>query len=279
MKNITVATRKNVGYYNIMVKSCKKHNIDLVILGLNQKWKGFSMKFRLWKEYITKLPDDEIIMINDAYDVIIVEDANNILSKFKKMNKKIVFGDQTSRISKMFFVKCPFTKIMCSGNIIGYVKYIKQMIQFIFKYQHIWKQFNYDDQIILGEICKRELAFFKKNTMVDTNKSIFFVTSSDNLLKYQYLSNGYIENLTTGNKKLIYKKTQKPISILHLASNVNGNYYLQYLGYDISKIKSVINRYKIRQTIDLVKLLLQYKITKIILLIVIVFLIIIVLYY
>ena len=38
MKNIVIATDKNIGYYNILEESCKKHNIELITLGLGQKW-------------------------------------------------------------------------------------------------------------------------------------------------------------------------------------------------------------------------------------------------
>ena len=47
LKNITVATEKNIGYYSVLVESCKKNNIDLIVLGLGQKWTGFTMRLNL----------------------------------------------------------------------------------------------------------------------------------------------------------------------------------------------------------------------------------------
>ena len=52
LKNISVATKKNIGYYKILVKSCKKNNIDLVLLGVGKKWEGFTMRFELWLNYL-----------------------------------------------------------------------------------------------------------------------------------------------------------------------------------------------------------------------------------
>ena len=47
LKNIVVATEKK-GYYNILEHSCKRHNIDLIPLGMGEKWTGFTMRFNLW---------------------------------------------------------------------------------------------------------------------------------------------------------------------------------------------------------------------------------------
>ena len=36
LKNIIIAKQKNIGYYNILVESCIKNNIELIVLGLKQ---------------------------------------------------------------------------------------------------------------------------------------------------------------------------------------------------------------------------------------------------
>ena len=102
MKNITVATKENIGYYNILTKSCKKYNVQLVVLGLGQKWEGFTMRFKLWLDYLNKLNNNEIVMINDAYDVIILQDSKIIRNKFLKFNTKIVFSGEISLIRVVF---------------------------------------------------------------------------------------------------------------------------------------------------------------------------------
>ena len=94
-------------------------------------------------------------MINDAYDVIILEDGNTIIKKFKSFNKNIVFGHQHDIISQFIFPLCKkMNFVICSGNMIGYVKYLKQLIKLLFKYPKIWKKYENDDQIVLNEICK-----------------------------------------------------------------------------------------------------------------------------
>ena len=46
MKLITVATH-NDGYFKWLKESCKRYNYDLVILGYNEKWKGFNWRLEL----------------------------------------------------------------------------------------------------------------------------------------------------------------------------------------------------------------------------------------
>tara|TARA_B100000745_G_C20126627_1_gene385932 strand:- start:542 stop:1363 length:822 start_codon:yes stop_codon:yes gene_type:complete len=247
MKNIVVATKKNVGYYNILKQSCKIHNIELVTLGLGQKWTHFILKFDLWLEYLNKLDDDnEIVMINDAYDVIMLQNSNTILKKFKQFNKKIIFGIQDGFFTNIIFNKCK-EYVICSGNIIGYVKYLKKFIQLIFKHKNIWKKNNNDDQIIVNNICEIERPFFIKYTSIDKHQKIFFTTTGDQNYVLSYLINSDINGLKMKNKKLYNKNNIQP-SVLHLGGNIDGNKYLKYIGYNVNDIQ-IHGFYKVKQMI------------------------------
>ena len=251
LKNITVATEKNIGYYSVLVESCKRNNIDLIVLGLGQKWTGFTMRLNLWLNYLNKLDDNEIVMINDAYDVIIIEDSLTIIDRFKKMNKKVVFGSQEGFFTNLFFSKC-FNTVLCCGNIIGYVKYIKLIILLFLKNKHLWKKFNNDDQLVLNYLCKRE-TIFKKFIGVDINKEIFFIASDDNrYFNINYILDGNIKDIKMKNRKIL-NKNNKSICVLHLPALLNGNKYLNYLGYDTKNIKLQIKSYKFIQGFGLFK--------------------------
>ena len=65
MKIITVATQTK-GYFKAYSESCKKNNLELIVLGWNEKWKGFLWKFNLMQEYIASLNDNEIVIFTDA---------------------------------------------------------------------------------------------------------------------------------------------------------------------------------------------------------------------
>jgi len=239
MKNIVIASNKNVSYYKIMVESCKRHNIDLVILGLGKQWNGLSDKYKYWNKYLSALPDDEIVMMNDAYDVVIMDTPEHILERFHAFNKPVVCGIQKGFPLEYIFPKA-FSHIICTGNIIGYVKNIRKIIDIIMQHKHLWN--HNSDQITFNRICKQS-SYMMNNIAIDTSQNLFFVTTINNFSFYDSLS-----ELEMKNNSLYNRKTNKKISILHLAANINGNQQLKYLGYDVSKYNvHSAGSYKIRQ--------------------------------
>ena len=227
LKNLVVATEKK-GYYNILEESCKKYNVELIPLGMGEEWTGFTKKFYLWRDYLEKLDDDEIIMINDAYDVIILEDADIIIKKFKSFNKNIVFGNQSDFVSKLVFPSCQVFKkyILCTGSIIGYVKYLKKLIKIIFKHEKTWNSTT--DQIILNNVCEKETIFFNNNITIDKDQQIFLVTAGSHYF-YNYIFK-LIPNIYMKNDRLYTNNNITP-SILHLAGDLDGKKYIKYLNY------------------------------------------------
>jgi len=90
MKIITVATHSEL-YFPIFKESCQRNNLDLVVLGFGKKWEGFSWRFHLISNYIKELPLDEILIISDAFDVIILN-TTNILERFQTFNSSVVIS-------------------------------------------------------------------------------------------------------------------------------------------------------------------------------------------
>ena len=241
MKNITVATKKNIGHYPILVESCARHNIELIVLGLGMPWRGFTMRFDLWLEYLNTLNDSEVVMINDAYDVIVLEHAATILKKFHEMKKPVIFGHQDGIYERMTNQKTT----LCFGNMIGFVKHLKIILYKLIQNKKLWKQFNHDDQLILNHLYRKDETL-KSIVGLDTKQNIFFVASDMNRLNINYWLNGSIQGLKMRNDKL-YNAKGKSISVLHLPANLHADLYLDYVGYDISKINIVFEHYRIGQ--------------------------------
>ena len=259
LKNIVVATEKK-GYYHVLEQSCKRHNIELIPLGMGEEWTGFTKKFELWRDYLNTLDDNEIVMINDAYDVVILEDGDTIIKKFKSFNKNIVICTQIkSYFTELVFDKCKnFDSVISIGSMIGYVKYLKQLIKLLFKYPNLWKKYKNDDQMIIQEVCNYENTFFKNNIVLDTNQKLFFATTGSDYVYNMIFKN--IINLYMKNNKLYTDNNITP-SVLHLAGNVDGNVYLQYLNYKNLPTMNmwVINPYKTTQMTVFLKILVLHK--------------------
>jgi hypothetical protein len=250
MKNIVIATKENVAYYNLMVESCDKYGYDLVVLGMNQPWSGLSDKYKYWEEYLSGLPENELVMMNDAYDVVMLDPANVIVEKFRKFNKPVVCSVQKGMILNFVFPK-HFDHVICTGNIIGYAGAILKIIRLVIKNKHLWNENS--DQITFNRVCKVE-PYMQENIGLDTDQTIFFVTSIDN---FSFSNN--LKDIDMRNKKLYNKnkentKPNESISVLHLAVNMNGNTYLEYMGYDTSNsIVKGMGLYKLRQVWTYIK--------------------------
>ena len=66
----TIATHKTPELVRL-IKSFKKSNIPLVILGYGCKWQGFGNKLLWFKEHLEKYGDNNhIALFVDAYDVV-----------------------------------------------------------------------------------------------------------------------------------------------------------------------------------------------------------------
>tara|TARA_R110002074_G_C12535030_1_gene665202 strand:- start:1243 stop:2025 length:783 start_codon:yes stop_codon:yes gene_type:complete len=234
MNTITVGTENN-GYYNILKESCKKNNIKLNNIGYKKKWTGFTMRYELLYDYLNKIDDDTIILFIDAYDVIILKDKSEIINKFKKFKKNIVFGNQTGFFTNLTFYNCN-NYIYNAGSYIGYAKYIKKFIKILLKDSNLITKFNNDDQQLLNYHCNCNKTFFEKNTICDINNDIFYITSADTYFDLNYLIFGKLN---------IPKNT----CILHLAGSIDGTNYLKKIGYDITKVNSINYIFKLKQAI------------------------------
>ena len=175
MKVITVATQPD-RYYESLLDSAKKNNIDIIVLGMGEKWQGFGWKFTKMIEYLEKVNVNEIVMFIDAYDVIFLDNFQKIEDKFleikKKNNFKILIG--VDLIPNNRFHRYAYKKIFSSNNpnninsgvYIGYAKDIYSVLSNIKKNNDLN---NMDDQkMFINEHNKDSSIFYfdKKNEII-----------------------------------------------------------------------------------------------------------------
>lgn len=117
-----------------LIHSCKKHHIELDVLGIEKPYPHNGIKFFYMEEYLKSLEEDDIVMYVDAFDVIIVADKEEILRKFLAMDAPFVMAAEmncapNSSLAPFFpHSPTPF-KFINTGTYIGYVKNIREWIQ------------------------------------------------------------------------------------------------------------------------------------------------------
>ena len=99
------------------------------------RFPGGGQKVNLLIETIKDMNDDKIILVTDSYDVIMSANSKEILEKYNKFGKKIVFAtesscwpdkDKADKFPKILHKKNLYLN---SGGFIGDVKTIKQIIK------------------------------------------------------------------------------------------------------------------------------------------------------
>ena len=124
------------------ILSCKTYGLNYKIMGLGTKWGGGDMangpgggqKINLLLEALSTLDDNQLVLVTDSYDVIMSANATQIIEKYKKFDKPVIFASESScwpdRHKANLFPKISNRKnlYLNSGGFIGDVKNIRKII-------------------------------------------------------------------------------------------------------------------------------------------------------
>jgi hypothetical protein len=92
MKVVTVATH-NERYLDALVRSAEIHNVDLVLLGMGEQWKGWRWRLEKYCEFAKTLDPNELLIFTDAFDSLILRPLDDFEHAFNTFDSKIViFG-------------------------------------------------------------------------------------------------------------------------------------------------------------------------------------------
>ena len=79
-------------YFSLFMASCGRHGIDPVVLGWGRPWVGFGQKTTDTRDYIRELPDDEVVISVDPFDVVFLADLAEIEVKFRRAGAPFICG-------------------------------------------------------------------------------------------------------------------------------------------------------------------------------------------
>lgn len=128
---VTCASKSTKNLEQLLV-SAQYYGVDVEILGLGQPYKGNGRKFRYYLDYLKTVPDNDIILFIDAYDIIILADKKTILDTFYKMNVPILVAAEAycfpfKNLANQFPRTPSRFKYLNCGGIIGYAGYMKKL--------------------------------------------------------------------------------------------------------------------------------------------------------
>lgn len=228
MKFVTLATHSE-GYFEYLQQSCKRHSIDLDIIGWGMEFQGWVWRLNLIKEYYQSLNPDDIVCFIDAYDVIILRNAAEIEKTFINMNARIVIAEDFNinpmkEIAARFihFGTCNNVRVN-AGTYIGYVRDVLWMVNAICAINDCESNTKLDDQKMITNLCKQIPIRFT----IDTDKDIFLCTS--------YKSGMAMADISIDKQKVLYYKNTSMPCILHGAGKANIDDIIHALGYKIQQ--------------------------------------------
>ena len=241
-------------------ESCKKNNISCRIIGLNSKFKGWRWRMKMYINALKNYHDDDIIILSDCYDVIIQENKDDIIKKFKEFNSKVIISSEMNlllnaelkqfNINPMLFSHNKFLKnnlsdyiYPCMGLVIGYKKQLLEVYKTLLSYKNnkLIKECYEDDQCLFSFYFTEH---GNKLFNLDYNQ-IIFGNMSGSLNRYKII-----------NKKLFNHKMNSSPSLLHYQGNSLSyyNYHMIPFGYkeiDIKPELLPIKSKKLKQIFDM----------------------------
>ena len=210
---ITYATH-NERLFDILLESAKRNNINLNVLGYNEKWEGWKKRATSLLNFLNNIDNNKLICHIDGFDSIILGGEEELYNKFNKYykNNKIVFSSDNSDHFHINYYKnkkygtC-HNNFISAGIFIGYNYYVKKLLEDFIKSNYS------DDQQFFVSLCNKD-----DNIGIDNN--ILFYN-------YQYFFNDY--DLKYNNNRLIIENN-KPV-IISAPGNININSVLEKFSF------------------------------------------------
>ena len=125
-----------------LVNSARTHGINVELLGIGETWQGGVMadgpggghKVHYLRSRLRNIDDNDIIMFVDGYDVVINDDAESLISRFKQFGADVVFGAEPPcwpdpSMTDQFPQVHTRNRFLNSGGFIGRASVIKEMLR------------------------------------------------------------------------------------------------------------------------------------------------------
>lgn len=262
---VTVAT-KSSGYFDVLMQSCVRHGIDLHVLGWNEKWGGWVWRLDLILDHyrqIASYDPDAIICFVDAYDVVFLQSAFEIESRFLSFNQPIVVAEDHNMNPLSEIYAKIFLFGMCRSRRVNagtYMGYAKDLVELLTELKALSSSISTDDQRLLTLVCQNNATrsnHISQRIAIDTDRSIF--------LCMRYKNGPYMAGIKIDEKDraLYYSSSNIRPCILHGAGNADLDSTILMLGYvgshtsyrHVRHIRRLINNNKIATLILLILIL------------------------
>ena len=174
MVEIVTYANKSQGLFEELIHN--EYDVPVRVLGWGTTWNGFLDKYKGMVEYLKDKDDDDIVVFLDGFDTRINKDPKEGL---EQLFKSYECGMLVSRdpapygpLTKTVFATCNANLTANSGLYMGYVKYVRQVLEDALSMKCE------DDQRNLNQLCSKynfikvddEQLLFENITPFNKNK-------------------------------------------------------------------------------------------------------------
>ena len=139
MKVLTYETNRDIFAKSLLRYTCRRYNLDLTVLGQYEPWNGVHEKAFGFQQYIKTLSPDEYVLCLDCRDTFFQAGEKEIISKFEKLNSKIVFGIDSLCFPLLPLYKWYRTPYLNSGVYMGKASDLLEMFKkFKYYFDHMY---------------------------------------------------------------------------------------------------------------------------------------------
>jgi len=164
-----------------MLKSAKKFDITVSVLGEGWKWWDNTTKIEILNDFFKKKIEEKIILYIDGYDTIFIKDLDTILSKFISFKTDFLMAAESNRwphnLPEYGFRNMK-NRYVNAGGWIGYRKTAERIIWKLQDYrsmngseQSLWAQEYIRKPFMLDHassifLCLYKTRYIKKDTCI-----------------------------------------------------------------------------------------------------------------
>ena len=245
MKIVTYSNKNTHGYLRYL-DSCKKNKIIPINLAKKNEKFSFVLRLKYMIDFLKITPPKEIIYFTDSWDVIFLDNLENIKKKFISMNIPYLFSAEENFmcVSNEYNIKkkWPYKKHFL--NLGGYIGYNDELLKI---FNEIDKHDYYNIPNCDQSVLYNYFYYNPEKLIIDYNRKIFATYfRKTNLISNIFLNFCfYKSNYVIKNKNLFYKDNNNKISILHYAGK--KSFFLNYMAY----IKSYYNTFILEISVEL----------------------------
>jgi hypothetical protein len=161
---IVTYANKSQGMFEELINN--EFGVPVTVLGWGTKWNGFNDKYKGMSKYLETKEDEDIVIFLDGFDTKINKNPQDVVELFKESDCKVLVSRDSEIFGKtptqIVFGKCGKTSTANSGLYMGYVKYLKIVINEALTLKCE------DDQTNINTVCQKS-EFVK----VDEEEKIF----------------------------------------------------------------------------------------------------------